>query len=122
MVLGRNGDAARCHVPYRMISTSMPELEFSCLGADRPGQELMSQTNPEIRNLLPQHAGDQLESGVEICWVAGSGRYHDPVRLKPLDLFSRRAEWNDGHPTAPLNQRSNDVSLDSAVKNHNVRP
>ena len=51
VILGRNRDAPGSHIPHRVIPASMPKLQFSCLGTDRPRQELMTQTNAEVGNL-----------------------------------------------------------------------
>jgi hypothetical protein len=51
-----------------------------------------------------QDASDQVETGVEIRGIAGAGRHHHSIRLQSLDLFKRGAEWNDGHPTSPLDE------------------
>ncbi len=51
VILGRDRDAPGSHVPHRVVPASMPELQFSRLGADRPRQELMTQTDAEVGNL-----------------------------------------------------------------------
>ena len=100
----------------------MPEFQLSRLGADRPRQELVTQTDPKVRDLLLQNAGDNVETGVEVRGIARTGRYDHSVRLKSLDLFTRGAERNDCHPTAPLDKRSNDVALHTTVEDDDVRP
>ena len=100
----------------------MPEFELSSLGANGPREELMTQTNPKVRNLLLQDASDEIETGVEVRGIPGPGRYHHSVRLKTLDLFMRGAKGNDGHATSPLDERSHNVSLYTAIEDYDVRP
>jgi hypothetical protein len=105
-----------------MIPASMPKLQFSCLGADRPSEELVAKTDPKVGNLLPQDACDQVETGVEVGGITRAGRYHYSIRLKSLNRFRCGAERNDGHPTSPLDERSHNISLYSAIDYHDVRP
>jgi hypothetical protein len=42
--------------------------------------------------------------------------------LKTLDLFMRGAKGNDGHATSPLDERSHNVSLYTAIEDYDVRP
>jgi hypothetical protein len=105
-----------------MIRASMSKLQFSSLGANGPSEELMSQAYPEVRGPLLQDSRDDIETGVEVRGIARARRYHHSVRLKSLDLFMCGAEGNDSHPTSPLDERSHDVSLYTAVEYHDVRP
>src|SRR5215210_2665119 len=105
-----------------MVPASMPKLQFSRLGADGSSEELMSKTNPEVRDLLLYDAGNHVETGVEVRGIARAGRYHHSIRLKLLDLFNRRAKRNDSHSTSPLDERSNDVSFHTTIEYHDVRP
>src|SRR5215207_6358737 len=82
----------------------------------------MTQTYAKVRDLLLQNASDKVETGVEVRGIARTGRYHHSVRLKSLDLITRGAERNDCHPTAPLDERSNNVSLHTTVEDYDVRP
>jgi hypothetical protein len=65
----------------------MPKLQFSRLGANRPRQELVTETNTEVRNLPFQQPGNDIEARVKICGIAGTGRHHHPIWLEALDFF-----------------------------------
>src|ERR671911_3046905 len=52
VVLGGDSHPPRSHVSHGVVAASMAELQFPCLGANRPRQQLMTQTNAEVRNLL----------------------------------------------------------------------
>src|SRR3712207_946130 len=81
VILRCDRHAPGSHITHRVVSPSMSELQFSCLGADRPCQELVSQTNAEVGDLPLQDTGNHLETCIKVCGIARTRRYNNAIRL-----------------------------------------
>src|SRR5215213_9947368 len=73
MILRGNRHPPGSQVSHRVVATSMAELQFSCLGADRPRQQLVTQTNAKVRNLLLYDTSDDRQSSIEVGRVTRTG-------------------------------------------------
>ena len=121
MVLRRDLDSTGRQVAHRMVAAAVPELQLERLAAERIGQHLIPQADPEDRR-LPQQAAHRLHRVPQMLRVPRAGRKQHPVRLLLQHLLRRRPARHHDRPAPELVEVAQDAGPHPVVHRHDPQP
>ena len=119
MVLGGDLHLPRLEIFDRVISAPVAEFQLVSGRAVGKGDDLMSKTDAENRQLASEGA-DKGNHRLCVLRVAGAVGDEQAIRVHGHHFLDGNRPRNDGHFTPPGVQTADDVVLDAAVNGHNA--
>ena len=115
VVLGSNFHLPGAAVHHRLVDAAVAVAELVRAKAQRPAQDLVAETDSEVRQFLVQHRAQQGNLVVGGSGVAGSVGHEETVGLDRVDVLQSGRGRQDVYPHAALGEAHRSHCFDAEV-------
>ncbi len=122
MVLGGHLDEVELEVADRVVRAVVPEPQTGRLGARRPRDDLVAETDAEQRAAVVDDRLRERDGAVEAGGIPGTRRQDEPVDIGGEGDRRRDRVRQDPDPGAASAHREDDVRLEAEVDDPDQRP